>query len=200
MREETPFDRPEFDRPEIDTLIDEALGTYADADSGIEQRVMARIAARQTSAPRFRWMVWAGALTAAACLLILMLLMHRRTPRSPVANAFNTAPMQEPPKAEARFEPRTVRRRNGLPHHARAEVAVGKFVAERLPKRDVFPTPRPLSPAEQVLVDFAARAPKAEREAFVDHQEQASGPIAIAAIRVTPLQIPPLEPPNTGSN
>jgi hypothetical protein len=195
MHEKTDLDCPDFDR-----LINQALGTYANVDSGLEQRVLARIVVGRASAPRLRRIVWASTLTAAACLLILMVLIHARPARSPVANAFNRSPLQQVPNAEARFEPRTVQRRSGLPHHTKVEGAAGKFVTNRLPKRDFFPTPQQLSPAEQVLVDFAARAPKAEREAFVDDQKHAFEPIAIAAIRITPIQIPPLEQPHTGAN
>ena len=194
------FDCPEFDRPEFDRLINSALDTYAGADSGLEQRVLARIVVGRESAPRLRSIVWAATLAATACLLLLMALMHARPARSPAANAFNRSPLQQVPDAEARLEPRTVQRRSRLPHHMQAESAAGKRVARRLPKRDIFPTPQQLSPAEQVLVDFAAQAPKAEREAFLEDQKQASGPIAIAAIRIAPIEIPPLELPHTGEN
>ena len=195
MYETTDLDRPDFDR-----RINAALDTYANADSGLEQRVLARIVDGRASAPRLRWIVWAATLTATACLLLLMILMHARPARSPVANAFKRSPLQQMPNAEARFEPGTEQRRSGPPHHTKAQRAAGKFVNSRLPKRDFFPTPQKLSRGEQVLVDFAAQAPKAERNAFVDDQEQTFEPIAIAAIRIIPIQIPPLEQPHTGEN
>jgi hypothetical protein len=195
MHETTDLDRPDFDR-----RINAALDTYANANSGLEQRVLARIVDGRASTPRLRWIVWAATLTATACLLLLMILMHARPARSPVANAFNRSPLQQMPNAEARFEPGTEQRRSGPPHHTKAQRAAGKFVNSRLPKRDFFPTPQKLSRGEQVLVDFAAQAPKAERNAFVDDQEQTFEPIAIAAIRIIPIQIPPLEQPHTGAN
>lgn len=196
MHEEADLDRPDFDG-----LIDAALGTYANADSGLEQRVLARIIVGRAYARRLRRMVWAAALTATACPLLLMVLMHPRPIRSPVAQAFNRSPLQQVPNAESRVKPRIVQWKSGaLQHHAQAQGAAGKFVANRLPKRDTFPTSQRLSPAEQVLVDFAEQAPKAERNAFVGDQKQASEPIAIAAIRITPIQIPPLEQPHTGAN
>jgi hypothetical protein len=195
MHETTDLDRPDFDR-----RINAALDTYANADSGLEQRVLARIVDGRASTPRLRWIVWAATLTATACLLLLMILMHARPARSPVANAVNRSPLQQMPNAEARFDPGTEQRRSGPPHHTKAQRAAGKFVNSRRPKRDFFPTPQKLSRGEQVLVDFAAQAPKAERNAFVDDQEQTFEPIAIAAIRIIPIQIPPLEQPHTGAN
>jgi hypothetical protein len=195
MHETTDLDRPDFE-----SQINAALHTYANADSGLEQRVLARIDDGRASAPRLRWIVWAATLTATSCLLLVMVLMHARPARSPVANTFNRSPLQQMPNAEARFELGTEQRKSGQPHHTKAQRAAGKLVNSRLPKRDYFPSPQKLSPGEQVLVDFAAQAPKAERIAFVDDQQQASEPIAIAAIRITPIQIPPLEQPHTGAN
>jgi hypothetical protein len=195
MHEKTGLDRPDFDR-----LIDVALSTYGNADSGLEQRVLARISAGRTHAPRLGRIVWAAVLTAAACLLLFVVLMRARLVHAPERSARNTPTLQQLPKETVHVAPRATQRRSGLPHYAQPEGAAGKFVANRLPKRDVFPTPQPLSPGEQVLVDFAARAPKAEREAFIDAQKQAAEPISIAAIRITPLQIPPLEPPHPGAN
>ena len=191
-------DRP--DHADLDRLIDAALNTYANPDSGLEQRVLARIAASRQPQPRLRWIAWTAALAAAASLFLAIALMHKPPAPSPAATAINTPPAQQAPKAEARLEPGPMQRRSGPPHHAQAPDAAHNVAANRLPKRDIFPTPHPLSPAEQVLVDFAERAPKAEREAFVEDRTQTSGPIAIAAIRVTPIQIPPIEPPSTGNN
>ena len=198
-------DRPDSnlrnpENPDLDRLIEAALNTYANPDSGLEQRVLARIAASRQPQPRLRWIAWTAALTAAACVLLLFVLMHKRPAASPAANAVNTPPAQQTPKAEARIELQPAQKRTGAPHHAQAKDAVGNFAANRLPKRDIFPTPHPLSPAEQVLVDFAARAPQAQREAFLDDRNQSSGPIAIAAIRIAPIQIPPIEPPSSGNN
>jgi len=196
-------ENPDFDRRDFDRLVDLALGTYAGADPSLEHRVLTRIAVERAAQPRLHWMLWAAALAGAACLLVLMVLIHgrhRQVARSAAANAFSALPMQPRPKAEARLESRPTQLRSGLPHHAQAEGAAGKLAPNRLPKLDIFPTPHPLSPAEQALVDFAAQAPKAAREDFVNDREQASGPIAIAAIRVASIRISPLEPPDTGSN
>jgi hypothetical protein len=67
----------------------------------------------------------------------------------------------------------------------------GAATAAPLPKLDVFPTPQPLTPEEQVLAVFAAKAPLTERQALLDAQKQADAPLSIAA-----LQIQPLDPPN----
>lgn len=210
MPDRADFDKPDFnspdlDRPDLDRLIDEALHTYASADSGLEQRVLVHIAIGRESPPRLRWKAWPGigwavALTVAACLLVVIALMHPRPAPAPSVNAFNTPPVQQAPNADGRPEPQTTQERSAPLRRAPAERAPRILAANRVPKRDVFPTPRQLSPAEQVLADFAAQAPKAEREAFLGDRKQTSGPIAIAEIRIAPIQIQPIEPPRAGAN
>ena len=84
------------DKDDLDLLLDSALSTYADPgpDAGLganfEQRVLARIAAAQTSperkqAPRRTWLPWAIALPLAAGLVLLLLLAPKIN-HSPSAN------------------------------------------------------------------------------------------------------------------
>ncbi len=62
--------------------------------------------------------------------------------------------------------------------------------ATGLPKLDVFPTPRPLSPEERALV-VSVQAPEPPRSALVKGREQDDDSVHIAAIH-----IPPIEPPS----
>jgi hypothetical protein len=68
--------------------------------------------------------------------------------------------------------------------------AVLRAKSEPLPKLDIFPTPQPLSPQEQALADFAARAPKSERESLMAAQQKTAAPLHIAAIEIKPLNLP----------
>ncbi|MDE3150299.1 MAG: hypothetical protein KGL37_12590 [Acidobacteriota bacterium] len=190
-----------------DVLIDAALATYADPgpDSGLDRRVMARISEARIAAepaPRRRWLPWAIALPAAACLLLFLLVLSGpKQLHPPSSNPEQANQSQEAPIAVARTAPSTAPQ--ALPAHgtkapghgprSRATALAAKPAP--LPKLDVFPTPRPLTPEEQALVEFAAHATKAERESFFAAQQQADEPLQIVAI-----QIPPLEPPAPGTN
>jgi hypothetical protein len=57
-----------------------------------------------------------------------------------------------------------------------------------LPKLDVFPTPRPLSPEEQAMVRFVATTPPSEIQAMQKAQQQQDEPLHIAAIVIQPLK------------
>jgi hypothetical protein len=187
---------PEHDK--LDLLVQQALASYANPgrESGLEERILARIAGENAPGPRRRWLPWAIALPVAAGLLVLLLLStHRQTP-PPLAHHLQAPSAQPTELADAGREsstaPRPARRENtggglGLPR-SRGNVDTGKALP--LPKLDVFPTPQPLSPEEQALAVFAARATKTERQSLIEARAQADAPIRIAAIEVQPLNAP----------
>ncbi|MDE3186780.1 MAG: hypothetical protein KGM96_04560 [Acidobacteriota bacterium] len=181
-------------------MLDSALTTYGDPgpDSGLEQRVLARVAATGTPRPHRRWLRWAIALPVAACLLILVM-SKPKISHSPDAHSTGVTQASEPaaarPEPQLALQPASASRgelaaRKSRPH----SVAVAAKKAP-LPKLDVFPTPQPLTPQEQALVAFATQAPAPERKALLEMQKQMSEPIRIAAIH-----IPPIEPPAPGAN
>jgi hypothetical protein len=226
-----PDDRVD-NRGELDRLLDSALATYADPgpNSGLERRILNRLAVEATPAPRPRWLPWAIALPAAVALLLFILLSGTRpfhAPSSAPPQAHSSSPpspnssrhaaenpgkdLYESSNRHAAEEPGKVlyqgttsvvpkkqsRERGALAPAAtpRPKRAVLAANSAPLPKLDVFPTPQPLSPEEQALVNFAARASKSEREALIAAQQQDDAPLRIAAI-----EIQPLEPPASGAH
>ena len=191
------------ERDELDLLVQSALASYAEpgAKSGLEERILARIAAEGAPLPQRRWLPWAIALPIAAGLLVLLLLSgHRQkeprlgqqfqvpsAPRSEVADAGKGAPTVHYP----------TRKKNsgeGLrPERIREGAHAAKAVPS--PKREVFPTPQPLSPEELALAEFGASATETERRSFIEAQKQSDAPLRIAAI-----EIKPLDPPDHGGN
>ena len=190
MHEENDFDR----------VIHEALGAYGEADSGLERRVLARIAAEHSSVPWRGRSLWVALLTASACLLIVILLMHGRPASVPQANRIGPPTPHEAAKVTARVESPATQRVGRLRRVARPARTAGDPATAALPKQEVFPTPRPLSPAERVLVEFAARAPESERKSFIAAQTQTGAPIHLAEIRIDSLHISPLQSSHSGTN
>jgi hypothetical protein len=188
------------EKDDLDLLLDSALASYADPgpDAGLERRTLARVAAEPATAPRRRGLLWGFGLTIATCLLLLIFFWPRIG--NPHADQQARRP-QKPAVMTARNEPATAPRSapdltaDAQTHrsHLRSTVIAAK--AGALPKLDIFPTPVPLTPQEQALVDFATHAPAQERQALLDAQKQMDKPLTIAAIR-----IPPLEPPDKGEN
>jgi len=187
---------------ELDLLLESALTTYADPgpDSGLEQRILTRVSAGAATRPRRHWLLWAIALPAAACLLPLFLSTpkHRYPPSGHAAPAH---PAQVAPLVAAHTGAQPAYHLEApqrLAKPARQTQAQPITLAAKpapYPKLDVFPTPRPLTHAEQALAVFAVRAPEPERESLVKAQEQLEEPLHIAAIH-----IPLLELPDEGNN
>lgn len=193
------------EKNELDLLIDSALATYAGAEDGLEDRILARVAEMQAARRLVRRRMWmlAVAVPVAACLLLLILVPHWRAVTLPKENAWGnstTARSVQPapaPRAKTTIkesQPGTTRSPIRIASAARSERQ--KMMGHpSLPKLDVFPTPQPLSPEEHALVAFVTQAPDKERRAVVDAQQSQEAPLAIASIK-----IPPIAPPEEGKN
>jgi hypothetical protein len=188
------------DKDKFDLMLDSALSTYADPgpDSGLEKRALARIDAASTPRLRRKWIFWAIALPAAACLLLPITLPKTQ----PVQSVHTTEPHQPPlPEPVAHGGPPdapsavpSLRTRRPARLESQASVQHSANVVP-LPKRDVFPSPRPLTPGERSLVEFATQVPMSQRQAILQARMQDEEPLRIAA-----LDIPLLETPNQGKN
>jgi len=192
---------PEHD--ELDLQIQQALKSYADPgrESGLEERILARIAAESAPAQRRRWLPWAIALPIAAGLLVFLLLSAHRKAAPTQAHHLQAPMAQQTEVADVGQKTLTaphatqIEKAGGVPRLPRLRGNVSAAKAPPLPKLDVFPMPRPLSPEERALAVFAARATEAERQSLIEAREQADAPIKIAAI-----EIQPLNPPDHGGN
>ena len=192
---------PEQD--EMDLLIHSALSSYADPgrESGLEKRILARIAEEDALVTGRRWLPWAIALPVAAGLLLLLMLSAHRQTVTPLAHHLQVPLAQQTEVANAGPEPSTDHRLTRRESsgggirllNSRGNIDTGK--TELLPKREVFPTPQPLSPEERAFANFVARATETERQSFIEAQKRDDAPLSIAAI-----EIQPLDPPNQGGN
>lgn len=186
---------------EFDLSISAALATYADPgpESGLARRVLDRIAMEPAPALRRRWLPWAVALPAAACLLLLIFVHPRpRIIQSQSKQANQAAQLHDPEisiartKAHAAVRREMAQRAKAAGHnHASAALAVA---SEPLPKLDVFPTSEPLSSRERALVVLVARTPQPELRALAQSQRQEI-PLTVASIHVLTL-----EPSDEGEN
>lgn len=185
----------------LDDRIEAALRHYADPPDATEpriavarilERVQAERPARPAGAPKqVRWWMW-GIAGAATCLTAIMAaLWVMRVPhlqeiaRTPQAPSVVSVPAH-PDQAAARVAVRGVRRTVHPGHSAlHRELAVR---SAPLPKLEVFPTPRPLSPEEQALVAFAKHGPAEVKHAVLEDQKHWDDPIIVADMQNRPPQ------------
>jgi hypothetical protein len=178
---------------DLDLLLDTALKTYAESETSpsLEQRILARIAAEPSAAPRPRWLPWAIALPLAACLLLFVLFMsqqHRAPNQNALVPSAPSSPLATLPAAPHPARVRSARARPPL------LFAPPVLLADRnvpLPKLDVFPTPQPLTAEERTLAAIASETPVPLRIALIEAQSEPDAPLHIAEI-----SIPPIEPHN----
>lgn len=195
---------------DLDHLLDSALSTYADPGphSGLEDRILARIASANKAPQRSRnrLLFWTLSLAAAACLLFAFVLSGAKTkslPAGHVSSLQTSSLPPQPPRITARaYEPQQSTASKTVPSLGkqggiRAIRAVQRPATLRrpLPKLEIFPAPQPLSPEERILARFATQAAPDERALLLDAQRPPDAPLHIATIN-----IPPLEPLVQGEN
>jgi hypothetical protein len=160
------------DKDNIDQWLDSALRQYGNAEprSGLEGRMVTRLAAelqRQHATKRWLW-----GLASAACLIVAIWIglgYRRLTPAEniDVLTADFTKNLSIGPawRRTLPVPPVAARRRTRHTHALRATADVAE------PRLNQFPAPRPLSEEELLFANYADRFPK---EAMVLAQEQHS--------------------------
>jgi hypothetical protein len=143
---------------ELDRVLDGALAKYAAAEprAGLDERVLANLRAEQARVPERVWWRWsvAGALVA---LVVVALAVAWRSgrPHAPViANHPPTpAPSVQQAGTRATSNGGAIRRTQVPRSRPRVEIAAN-------PQLDQFPSPRPLSEEEQLLVRYVHEFPE----------------------------------------
>ena len=176
------------ERDHFDEWIDDALSGYLAAEPvyGLEARVLRRIdgdRGRRTKP----WRDWLRFAVAAAAVLVIGFLAADVW-RKPIPQPRNIArvPTVAAPAASRPPEPVSPQQRVAaiLPAARRSSTH-----GETLPKKQVFPTPTPMTKEEEVLASWAAAAPMEVSQAFMELRERSEQPVVIQPIQIQPLTI-----------
>jgi hypothetical protein len=186
---------------EFYSLIHDAVATYGEpaSDSDLAQRILSQDVAENTWTSTRRWLPWAAALSIAAGLVILFVLLAPKPAHTPAGTSAQThLPAQPPSRAGSTTVTRSFETNRasgaGLSRLRTRHLAVAAN-PQQLPKLDTFPAPQMLTPEEQVLAAYASDAPEVEQRALIEAHNRLEAPLTIAAI-----EIQPLEPPVPGGN
>ena len=185
---------------ELETLIRSSVASYGEAepDSDLAQRILLRVAAEPKRTSLSQRLHWAVTLPIAACVTVLFALVQVGWIHKPEESKRQIHVASQPRNenlsagsgpAQA-ANPRAKRER--LPRNANLRAANSSTESDPLPKLDVFPMPKPLSPSEQALVQFVERSPAIARNSLVDAPNQDDAPLSVAAIQIQPLETPEL--------
>jgi hypothetical protein len=189
---------------QMEELIDAALRSYAEPGEIPEARVAAaRVMERARAAEsrrRFWW--WVVVVPAAACLLVAMvgeIWMTRAArvpeiawaPKAPgVVKGDKGIPQRLKPDSSRSIDgtAEAVPLQNGLAAPKAVQVATAGVLEKRqLPKMEVFPTPRPLTAEEQALTVFTEKTTPEVKKQVVEAEKHLGDPIAIAELKIRPL-------------
>jgi hypothetical protein len=201
----------------LSRVIDEALATYSlpnpQSESHLSARILAHIAATPAAPPATNirlfpdssrlWLPWAVALAAAAYLVVATLLYHPHPLTHPAPNLARRSPSPQPaPPGQSANASTHPYRHHRLSTQSKPSPTL-LAAAPQLPKLDVFPTPQPLTSAEQSILDFLAHASAPERQSLVATRTQnrdANADPSIDSIHIAAIQIQPIPPPDQGAD
>ncbi len=156
------------DRDQFDPLLDGALRQYGSVEprTGLEGRVLANLAAEAGRPQNRAWWVWALAGTGIAVLVVGIWFGHR-SGVSPRTEVDRRAPHEVIiPSTPLPVEQEVSKHRGLRPNRSHRPRSV--TVAEG-PKLQQFPSPRPRSEQEMMLVEYVERYPQ---EAILIANEQ----------------------------
>lgn len=168
-----------------DNLLDRALAEYVAAEPGaeLERRVLDYARHRGVSSttpwsrPLVRWLAVAAAIVVA---ISIFRLEHRSPQIMPASYSREVASIESAiPKPATQAVPRVVR---VVVHRRR-----GHHLNRALPKRELFPTPSPLSSEERALVAYANHPTKE----IPPELTELGAPIK--PIQIDPIEIRPLD-------
>ncbi len=172
---------------ELDYQLDAALSAYAEPGPDLAPRILAQVSVARSH--RMRWFWGAGFATAAAAAALLLLLIAPRhmsqpqvAPQTKVSIASPTAP------GPLLGNSRTAHPAGPQARRVKPAATLASWRAS--PKKEIFPTPRPISTEERALVHLVAQSSPEQRESLLRQQQQAAEPIRISAISIPPISSP----------
>lgn len=177
--------KPEDDG--LDSLMERALASYTaqEARPGLERRILASVAAANTSRPRgWSWKsVWALAAGAALVAAMVIPVVFRSSRPEIALVQHPAAGVEQSAQSAPSF---------ASPAHSTLKLGARRSHATgRVPIRAQFGQPRPTR-EELLMARFAAKEPES-MEALTASKPDLDAPVAMAAIPDNPIAIEPVE-------
>ena len=166
------------ERDELDVILEKGIASYAGAEplTGMEERILARIRVAET--PRRRLNAWWAVLALGfAGMVIASLVIF--LPQHSVPRPATIAATKAPDIDTALMRPQ--------PQQVRILRPKRRLNIKALPKQKVFPTPRPVTAEENLLMAMVARDPEGTARAFESLRQKADSPLEISPIAIPPL-------------
>jgi hypothetical protein len=178
----------------MDERMDAALRSYAEPGEIPEARVVVARVMELAGSEGRRSGWWWVVVPATACLLVALVgaVWMMRGARVPEIASVPQAPGVRAGVGAAESHPSLTKGASGKDEapelaHAKGGRAQDGAPSTRLPKMEIFPTPRPLTAEEQALVAFTEQATPEVKKQVVEAEKHLGDPIAIAELKIRPL-------------
>ncbi len=171
----------------LDRQIDGALAKYASVEprTGLEERILANLKARERSSIGIAWWRWAGVLAAAVIVTALLIWKLEKPRREPVARHPAVSHDQYVPQVAVNTPATKLDRPPAavFSRHAHRRVLRHAIEVAAEPRLDRFPSPQPLSEEELALARYVRAFPeeatliaRAQEEYEKEIQQSMKGP------------------------
>lgn len=177
------------ERSFADELLRASLRQYASAEPrpGLEGRVLAGVRARQQAARRRQAWAWAVGMAGVAAIVTL-LVIHWPRPQPPPSPVAAKAPADLSAPAVAKVAPPM---QPTLPHRPPRPAPPSRV--DTRPQQ--FPTPRPLSEQERLLLVYAQSLQGSSTASLPVADENPGHDLEIPPLHIAAIRIEPLPPP-----
>ena len=151
--------------------LDAALATYAVVEprAGLEERILAGLRAERERGRHMAWWRWPALAALAAVVIVVALALALKPKVSPPQTGARRPPRTEqsvPEHMTVATTPRSNgRTRRSPPAYQPKAQAVAAIIEADVPRLEQFPSPKPLSEQERMLVRYVADYP--ERAALI---------------------------------
>ena len=187
-----PEDKDHF----LDRVLDKALEEFGNTEprAGLENRVLTNLRMeRKRRATKHAWWAVGSVVAAAAVIAAVWLGNAPSLPKVSVKIRPESKKSEEVGalKVEQVVRPKRPGRTRNTKVRRQERLLTSRTGAATLPRLGGFPSPRPLSDQEKLLLAYVTRAPKSEINATLARAKDASD------LQITDLEISPLSGPET---
>jgi hypothetical protein len=173
----------------LDAVLDRALAACGDAEPrvGLENRILAslRDEDHRVARARRRFLVVGSAAAAAVLATTLWIVVSGTSPPNRRTTAARVSPAVAVTTPQDRKSERSIRT-NQIRRHERSHPK-SSTEGDGLPKLREFPSPRPLSGQEKLLLAYISAAPDSEIKAAAAEQASHASDLQINELQIAPL-------------
>ena len=181
----------------LDAALSARMGAMAEPRSGLEERILARLASEAKPKPTYGWALAFIGVAAAMLIAAALLIVRPRAPEIPSVARIGQPAISNPAPVVASKPPAAVRR----PEHSNQRHALVATNRPRLtrqkeitPKLETFPAPTPETETERALAALA------DSKQNSDQLKTLGNFVSLRDLQISPIDVPTLRSEDEGAS